>query len=66
MGVNEENRSVVVLVNKWDLVEKDTHTLAAYQEYVLTELKFMPWVPVAFVSALTGQRLRELPLRLRA
>ena len=61
--VLEESKSVVVVVNKWDLVEKDTHTLAAYQEYVLNELKFMPWVPVAFVSALTGQRLsRLLPL----
>jgi len=58
--VLEERKSVVVVVNKWDLVEKDTHTLAAYQKYVLDELKFMPWVPVAFVSALTGQRVHRL------
>jgi len=62
----EEARSVIVVVNKWDLVEKDSYTLPAYQEYVLQELKFMPWVPVAFVSALTGQRVgRLMPLVMR-
>jgi GTP-binding protein len=64
--VLQESKSVVVVVNKWDLVEKDTYTLPAFQEYVLTELKFMSWVPVAFVSALTGQRLdRIMPLVMR-
>ena len=58
--VLEESKSVIVVVNKWDLVEKDSYTLPAYQEHVLTELKFMPWVPVAFVSALTGQRVHRL------
>jgi len=64
--VLEERKSVVVVVNKWDLVEKDSHTLAAYQQYVLDELKFMPWVPVVFVSALTGQRVTHLmPIAMR-
>ncbi len=62
----EEAKSVIVVVNKWDLVEKDTHTLAQYEEYVRRELKFMPWVPVVFISALTGQRTqRLLPLAMR-
>jgi GTP-binding protein len=59
----EEAKSVIVVVNKWDLVEKDTHTLPQYEEYVRNELKFMPYVPVVFISAMTGQRVsRLLPL----
>jgi GTP-binding protein len=62
----EEAKAVIVLVNKWDLVEKDATTLAQYEEYVRRELKFMPYVPVLFISALTGQRVeRILPLALR-
>ncbi|NLX42703.1 MAG: ribosome biogenesis GTPase Der [Chloroflexi bacterium] len=56
----EERKSVILVVNKWDLVEKDTYTLPTFQEKVLQQLKFMPWVPVAFVSALTGQRVQRL------
>ncbi|MGC9360708.1 MAG: ribosome biogenesis GTPase Der [Anaerolineae bacterium] len=63
--VLEAAKSVVVLVNKWDLVIKDTHTMAQYEQYVLDELKFMDYVPILFVSALTGQRVqRVLPLAL--
>ena len=62
----EQAKSVIVLVNKWDLIEKDTHTLHQFEEYVRSELKFMPYVPVLFISALTGQRVdRILPLTLR-
>lgn len=56
----DESKSVIVVVNKWDLVEKDTHTLHQYEEYVRNELKFMPYVPVVFISALTGQRVSSL------
>jgi GTPase len=56
----EESKSVIVVVNKWDLVEKDTHTMAEFQKRIRSELKFMPWVPMAFISALTGQRARRL------
>ena len=56
----EESKSVIVVVNKWDLIEKDTHTMVEFQQRVRSELKFMPWVPMAFISALTGQRARRL------
>lgn len=63
--VLESAKSVIVLINKWDLVIKDTHTMAQYETYVRDELKFMAYVPVLFVSALTGQRVqRILPLAL--
>jgi GTP-binding protein len=56
----EEHKSVVVIVNKWDAIEKDTYTMAAYTEYVREQLKFLSYVPVLFISALTGQRVNKV------
>ncbi|MBC7237401.1 MAG: ribosome biogenesis GTPase Der, partial [Chloroflexi bacterium] len=53
----EQAKSVIVVVNKWDLIEKDSHTTAMYEAHVRRALRFMPYVPVIFVSALTGQRV---------
>ncbi len=50
-------KAVVVAVNKWDAVEKDTNTLEAFRKQVLSDLKFMSYAPVLFLSALTGQRV---------
>lgn len=62
----EEKKSVVVIVNKWDLIEKDPHTMEEYTAHVRHELKFMNYVPVLFISALTGQRVHQvLPTALR-
>jgi GTP-binding protein len=59
-------KSAVVVVNKWDAVEKDTHTMAAYTERVRQELNFMDYVPILFISAKTGQRVDQvLPMALR-
>ncbi len=61
----EERRSIIVLVNKWDLIVKDTYTMDAYTRQVRGELKFLDYVPVLFISALTGQRVdKVLPLAL--
>ena len=60
--VLERNKSVIVVVNKWDAIEKDTHTMVQFMEQVRTELKFLSYVPVLFISALTRQRVnRVLP-----
>ena len=56
----EENRSIIVVVNKWDLVEKDTYTMDAYTQQIRADLKFLDYVPVLFISALTGQRVQKL------
>jgi GTP-binding protein len=56
----EEHKSAVVLVNKWDAVEKDAHTMEAYTEHVRRELRFMNYVPVLFISSLTGQRVDQV------
>jgi GTP-binding protein len=56
----ERYKSVVVIVNKWDAIEKDEHTMIDYEAHVREELKFMPYVPVLFISALTGQRVNKV------
>lgn len=59
-------KSAVVLVNKWDAVEKDSHTMAEYTARLRHELNFMDYVPILFISAKTGQRVDQvLPLALR-
>lgn len=59
-------KSAVVLVNKWDLIMKDTYTMDEYTRRVRQELNFMDYVPVLFISAKTGQRVnRVLPMALR-
>jgi GTP-binding protein len=60
-GVIEEHGTGAILaVNKWDLVEKDTHTVEAYTGEVREALKFLPYAPVLFISALTGQRVAKV------
>jgi GTP-binding protein len=59
-------KSAVVVVNKWDLVEKDAYTINAYTAHIRQELNFMDYVPMLFISALTGKRVDQvLPLALR-
>jgi GTP-binding protein len=53
----DEMKSVIVLVNKWDAVEKDSYTMESYIDQVQETLKFMPYVPILFISAKTGQRV---------
>ncbi len=56
----EEMRSVIVVVNKWDLIEKDAHTMEVYTRRIRADLKFLDYVPVLYISALTGQRVQQL------
>jgi GTP-binding protein len=56
----DEWKSVVVVVNKWDAIEKDTYTMQAYTEKIRNELNFMPYVPILFVSALTKLRVNQI------
>ncbi len=59
-------KSAVVLVNKWDAIEKDAYTMDEYTRHVRQELNFMDYVPVLFISAKTGQRVEQvLPTALR-
>lgn len=56
----DEWKSVVVIINKWDLIEKDTHTMGEFTQYVRYELNFMDYVPILFTSAKTGQRVHRV------
>ena len=59
-------KSVVVLVNKWDAIPKDSYTMDNFSLHVRDELNFMSYVPVLFISATTGQRVNQvLPMALR-
>ena len=57
---HEAGKSIIILVNKWDLIEKTTGTLEEYRKSVMEKLSFMSYAPVMFVSALTGQRVRNI------
>ena len=58
--IADEGKAVIVVVNKWDIPEKDTGTLEKYRKEVLDDLKFMDYAPVLFISALTGQRVHTV------
>ena len=64
--IMEAWKSVVVVVNKWDTITKDNYTMESFTQHVRQELNFMDYVPVLFISALTGQRVSQvLPMALR-
>jgi len=64
--VKDQWKSCVVLVNKWDAIEKDGFTMDAYTEKILNDLNFVAYVPILYISAKTGQRVDQvLPLALR-
>jgi GTP-binding protein len=59
-------KSIVVVVNKWDAVPKDSYTMPAYSKHVREQLNFLDYVPVLFISAKTGQRVNQvLPIALQ-
>lgn len=58
--VGDEKKGMIVVVNKWDLVEKSSTTMNEYTARVRRELNFMPYVPVLYVSAKTKQRVHKI------
>ena len=58
--VEEQKKGLVVVVNKWDLIEKDARTMDAYRERAQRELDFMAYAPVEFMSAKLGQRVDQV------
>ena len=57
---HEERKPVVITVNKWDKIDKDSMSAKEYEEALRQELQFMSYAPILFVSALTGQRVMSL------
>ena len=58
--VHEEGKPSVLVVNKWDLIEKDTNTMNQFKKDMQIDLAFMDYVPFLFISAKTGQRVNKL------
>ena len=58
--VHEEGKPSVLVVNKWDLIEKDTNTMNKFKKDMQVDLAFMDYVPFLFISAKTGQRVNKL------
>jgi GTP-binding protein len=56
----ESGRSLILVVNKWDLVEKDDKTSARFEKECREKAPFLTWVPFLFTSALTGQRVQRV------
>ena len=57
---HELNKAIMVIVNKWDLIEKDDKTMNEYKANISSGLKFMPYASFLFISALTGQRVNKV------
>jgi len=57
---HEAGKAAVIVVNKWDLIEKDNSSVKQFTDRIYTELSYMTYAPIVFVSALTGQRIGKL------
>lgn len=55
--VEEQKKGIVVVVNKWDLIEKDSSTMDLYRDEAKRQLDFLPYAPLVFISAKYGQRV---------
>jgi len=58
--IDGRGRACIILVNKWDLVEKDTNTAGEFVKVIREEMNFLAYAPIIFVSALTGQRVHKI------
>ncbi|HBB35219.1 MAG TPA: ribosome biogenesis GTPase Der [Cyanobacteria bacterium UBA8803] len=58
--IADEGRAAIIVVNKWDAIEKDSYTIYEYEQIVKDRLSFIEWAPTIFVSALTGKRVENI------
>ncbi|HPJ00821.1 MAG TPA: ribosome biogenesis GTPase Der [Enterococcus sp.] len=58
---HEAGRGMLIVVNKWDLVEKETNTMRDFEEEIRKEFQYLDYAPIIFVSAKTKQRLNKVP-----
>ncbi len=57
---HEAGKGVIIVVNKWDIYEKETGTLEKYEKSIYEKLKYLSYAPIMFISAKTGQRVHKL------
>jgi len=58
--IHEKGKGCILVVNKWDLVEKDSQTMLEFRKRVYSDLKYLSYAPILFISALTGQRVPKI------
>jgi GTP-binding protein len=58
--IAEEGRAAIIVVNKWDAIDKDSYTIYEFQEIIKDRLQFIEWAEMIFVSALTGKRVEKI------
>jgi GTP-binding protein len=58
--IHEKGKGCILVVNKWDLVEKDSQTMVRYEKKVREDLKYLSYAPILYISALTGQRVKKV------
>ncbi|HBB1842245.1 TPA: ribosome biogenesis GTPase Der, partial [Enterococcus faecium] len=58
---HEAGRGIIIVVNKWDLVKKETNTMRDFEQEIRDEFRYLDYAPIVFVSAVTKQRLERLP-----
>ncbi len=57
---HEAGKGIIIVVNKWDMIEKDNHTMEKYKKEVYDKLSYLSYAPILFISAKTGQRVIQL------
>ena len=57
---HEAGKGVIIVINKWDLIEKETNTMEKYKKQVYAKLAYLSYAPIIFISALTGQRVDKI------
>ena len=57
---HEAGKAVIIVINKWDTIEKDNNTVNQFNQRIRTSLAYMPYAPIIYVSALTGQRCANI------
>jgi GTPase len=58
--IEEDGKACVIVVNKWDAIDKESHTIYEYEKLIKSRLYFMDWAEMIFVSAMTGQRVEKI------
>ena len=58
---HEAGKGMVIVVNKWDTIEKETNTMKEFEDEIRKEFKYLDYAPIVYVSAKTKQRLHQLP-----
>ncbi len=62
---HEAGRAIIIVVNKWDTLEKDNHTMKDFEDLIRSEFQYFAYAPIVFVSAKTKQRLDKLPAMIK-